>query len=194
MSPEVDRTRFLREPTRRAIAELCRDEELSLAEIAAELGRDPGSLSQPKTMLKRGALILGTPHPPPDGRGGGRTYRFNDEWEEALEEARRDAASGPATESRDLLLIPLSDTEAACAVLAERVPPEVEWGARVHGAMSGLILASESERGTPRLISALGSAARGAVELHLSSIMTPAELRAWCAGGGAPARELPPGR
>jgi hypothetical protein len=191
MSKDLDRTSFLREPTRRAIAELCREESLTLVEIAAELHRQPGSLSQPKTMLREGALVLGAPRSGPDGRGGGQTYRFNGEWEDALEEARRGATVARPLDSQDLLLIPLADTEAVTAMLAENVPPEIEWGARVHGAMSGLILASESERGTLRLIDALGPSAGQAVELHLSRVMSPAELRAWC-GRATPG--LPPGR
>jgi hypothetical protein len=94
---------------------------------------------------------------------------------------------------QDLLFIHLSDAETACAILAEEVPSGVEWGARVHGGMSGLILApapSESERNTLRVIDALGELGPRIQELHLSGIMAPGELRAWCADGG---RELPAG-
>ncbi len=193
MSSKVDRTAFLREPTRLAIAELCRDEALTLAEIAADLGRSPGSLSQPKTMVDHGALVSGTRRLGADGRGGGRTFRLNPDWEPALDEARRSGAPTWRAGHQDLLLIPLSDAEAAAAILSSGIPPEVEWGARVHGAGSGLLLApAQSGRGTLRVIRALGDIGSRVAELHLSKIMAPVELQAWCAAEGSIDRRLPP--
>jgi hypothetical protein len=193
MSKEVDRTRWLSKASRAEIAEFCRDEDRTHGEIAAELERSPGSLSQPTTMLEQGVLVRGAPRGGLNGQGPVTTYRFNDEWGEALDEVRRSNASPGLGDARDLLLIPLADTEAVCAVLARGVPPGIEWGARVHGAMSGLILASESERATLKVVEALGSAGRGAVELHLSGVMWPTDLCAWCAEGGSEAPELPSG-
>ena len=195
MSTEVDRTEFLREPTRLAIAELCRDEALTLAEIASHLGRSPGSLSQPGTMLREGALVGGARRPGSDGRRGGKTFRLDPEWEGALDEARRNREVAWPLHRQDLLLISLADSEAAATKLATGVPPEVEWGARLHGAFSGLLLApapDRGERGTLRVVEALGEIGPRVVALHLSSIMTPNELRAWCAGDD-PEHELLPG-
>lgn len=195
MSVDVDRTGFLLEPTRLAIAELCRDEALTLGEIASHLERSTGSLSQPKTMLREGALVAGTRRLGSDGRGGGKTFRLNPEWEHALEEAQRKKGVARTINHQDLLLIPLSDTEAAAAKLSAGVPPDVEWGARVQGGGSGLVLAptpDRGERGALRVVEALGEIGTRVVELHLSRIMTPNELRAWCAGENH-APGLPPG-
>lgn len=195
MSSKVDRTGFLLEPTRLEIAELCRDEALTLAEIASHLGRSPGSLSQPRTMLREGALVVGTRRLGADGRGGGKTFRLNPDWEAALDEARRSKEVEWPLHHQDLLLVPLADSEVAAAKLAAGVPPEVEWGARLHGAFSGLLLApapDRGERGTLRVVEALGEIGTRVVALHLSSIMTPNELQAWCAGED-PKRRLPPG-
>jgi hypothetical protein len=196
MSNGLDRIAFLREPTRLAIAELCRDEALTLPEIAGDLGRPPGSLSQPKTMVDHGALVLGSRRLGADGRGGGKTFRLNPAWESVLDEARRSVGPAWPAERQDLLLIPLSDTEAAAAALSSGIPPEVEWGARVHGAGSGLILAPAPDRGgrgTLRVVQALGDIGTRVAELHLSKIMAPVELQAWCADGGSVDRGLPPG-
>jgi hypothetical protein len=193
MPNRLDRIGFLREPTRLAIAELCRDEALTLAEIASELQRRPGSLSQPKTMLTNGALLPGPRRNGADGRGGGSTYRLNPDWEAALDEARRGRAPTWPEARQDLLLIPLLGSGRAMAALASAMPAEIEWGARVHGGMSGLILAPSPDDGggsTIRVVDALSGAVPEILELHLSKIMAPAELRAWCAAQGPAQKRL----
>lgn len=195
MPPPLDRTRFLLEPTRLAVAELCRDEALTLGEIADELRRRPGSLSQPGTMLRNGALIRGASRFASDGRGGGKTFRLNPEWVEVLEEARRRRAPAWPSAGQDLLLIRMQDASRAASVLAEQVPSDIEWGARVHGGMSGLILAparDEAGQSTLRVVDALTDDVREIVELHLGKVMSPSELQAWCAALSSGRAQLPP--
>jgi DNA-binding transcriptional ArsR family regulator len=183
MPPKVDRTAFLLEPTRMKIAELCRDESLSLSEIAAELGRPSGSLSQPRTMLRRKALIEGQRGGASDGRGGARTFRLNGNWKSALDEARLRRRPNWSTVRRDLLVVQLADTPAACAAVAEGIP-DIEWGAQVRGAVTGLVLAPSADgdgASTVRVVAALGAVSARVAELHLSDVMAPAELREWSA-------------
>jgi DNA-binding transcriptional ArsR family regulator len=192
MSFEVDRTRFLEEPTRLRIAELCRDEALSLAEIAAELGRQPGSLSQHRTMLDWEALVAGEPRAS-DGRGQAKTYRLNNDWEEALVEARRRRRPSWPDARQELLLVPLADVPAACAAIAEGIA-DVDWGAEVRGGMSGLVLAPALGGGsTVRVIERLREIAPRVVPLQLGDVMGPGELREWSReAAGLSTKELPP--
>ena len=181
MSKAVDRTAFLSEPTRLRIAELCREEALTLEEIAASLGRRPGSLSQPKTMRERKALLSGK-RKPADGRGPAKTYRLNPAWEEALEEARSRQRPPWATARQDLLLIPMSEMPTACAAIAGGVIG-IEWGAQVRGERMGLVLAPESNSdsaSTVRVLKALEAVAQIAT-LELGHVMSPGELREWSA-------------
>lgn len=147
-------------------------------------------------MLDHGALVPGHRRLGGDGRAGAKTFRLNREWEAALDQARQSLAPTWPTSHQDLLLIPLADTEGAAAILASGVPPEVEWGARVHGAGSGLVLAPVAdggERGALRVVETLGAIGPRVAELHLSKIMAPPELQRWCAGEKDAGRELSPG-
>jgi hypothetical protein len=197
MAKSLDRTTFLSEPTRLQIAELCRAEELTDEEIALTLGRPLGSLSQLKTMRTHEALLRGKKRKSVDGREPAKTSRFNPhpEWVEALEEVRRRQRPAWAEMPQDLLLIPLSETPAACAAIAAGIP-EIEWGAEVTGERLGLVVAPQSGgdgANTGRVVKALGGIAQIA-RLHLRDVMSPHELRAWSerVAGASPTGELPP--
>lgn len=198
MPSRLDRTAFLSEPTRLKIAEFCREEPHSVVEIARELGRSTGSLSQPETMLKKKALKSAR-RKGADDRGGTTVFRLAADWVPALEEARsRRQPELPAT-GQELLLIPLAQTAAACAVIADGID-EVEWAAEVSGESVGLLVAPRVDRSganTLRVLSALGSAGEQARRIHLRTVMSPARLREWAAevaGGEGPPRELSGGR
>lgn len=197
MQTRVDRTRFLSEPTRLAVAELCLGRALTLGEIARQLGREPGSLSSPETMADHGALKRRGRRAASRGRRGATSYIFNPAWREALDAARASNEHRRWTGGRDLLIISLLDTPAACTTIAAGVEG-IEWGARLEGEMSGLVLAPTSDpdsAATLRLIDALG-AQRPLTRLHFSEVMGASELRNWAnrvSGGRDPAGQLPAG-
>lgn len=197
MAKSLDRTAFLADPTRFKIAEFCSSEWRSVEEIADRLERPSGSLSQPKTMADRKALETKT-RPAADGRGGGtKVFRLNPSWRANLNEARdRQRAEAPVS-GQDLLLIPLSDTPEACALLAEGIE-EIAWAAQLGGESVGLLvapIADPSGASTMRVLKALGPVGRQARRLQVKEMMSPAQLREWshavAAGAG---RELPLGR
>lgn len=197
MSSEADRIRFLGEPTRLKVAGLCRDQWLTRGEIAGMLGREAGSLSQPTTMVKRGALEMKPRKKGSDGRDS-TVFKLKVAWRSALDEARaRGAPMWPARE-QDLLVIPLQDVPEACAILAKGVPG-IEWGARVSGArggLGGLILAPSLDAdgaNTVRVVAALGGSTPGLVRLQLGQVMGEAELRGWSTRVSGGTGELPAG-
>lgn len=180
MKQRVDRTRFLSEPTRLAIAELCLGRALTLGEIARELEREPGSLSSPGTMAEHGALRRRARRAASRGRQGATSYVFNPAWRDALEAARAASERRGWTGGRDLLVVSLADTPAACNMIAAGVEG-IEWGAQLGGEMTGLALAPVGDpdgAGTLRLIAALG-AQRPVMRLQFSETMGPSELRSW---------------
>jgi hypothetical protein len=195
MSKPVDRTRFLSEPTRLAIAELCLGRTLTLGEIAHKLGREPGSLSGPETMADHGALKRRKRRAASQGRREATSYAFNPAWRAALDAARAARERRRWTPGRDLLVISLADTPAACATIAAGVEG-IEWGARLKGEVSGLALAPEADpddAATLRLIDALG-VQRPITRLHFSEVMGPRDLRDWASrirGGRNPVGQLP---
>lgn len=197
MTQRVDRTRFLSEPTRLAIAELCLGRALTLGEIARKLGREAGSLSGPETMAEHGALKRRKRPAASRGRRQATTYLFNPLWRDALEDARAAKERRGWTGGRDLLIVSLADTPAACTTIAAGVEG-IEWGARLGGELSGLALAPASDPDnaiTLRLIDAL-SVQRTVTRLHFSEVMGPAELRDWAdrvSSGRDPAGQLPAG-
>jgi len=184
MPKSLDRTAFLSEPTRLQIAELCSEDDLTDEEIAAALGRSLGSVSAPRTMRAHGALIRGKTRKATDGRGAAKTSRFNPAsvWTQALEEAQRQRWVDRPGSSRDLLLISLRETPAACAAIAAGIP-DIEWGAQLGGERTGLVVAPQVDRdgaSTIRVMEALGSEV-DVVRLHLDEVMSPPELRSWSA-------------
>jgi len=197
MAKSLDRISFLSKPTRFKIAEFCDGEWRTLDEIGAMLDRAPGSLSQPKTMRKEGALKtksrLGA-----DGRGGteARAYRLNPSWRNVLEMARtRQRPELPAV-GQELLLIPLAATSAACAKIVDGID-EVEWGARLTGETFGLLLAPAADAtgaSTSRVLEALGPVGHEARRLHLKEVMSPAGLQSWSRSvASRSSNELPDG-
>jgi DNA-binding transcriptional ArsR family regulator len=188
-----DRILFLSKRTRLRIAELCRDEPRTIGELAAALGRDPGSLSQPRTMVRRGVLKEAS-RPLPSGRDA-RTYRLDRQWRPALEEALRRAPAAVPASGQDLLLVPLSEVKRAATALAEGVDM-VEWGAEVRGGTAGLLLAvrrDATDTGTVEVLDRLGDVAPSVVPLHLVRSMSAAQLQKWAEtlAGGAPALPSP---
>lgn len=197
MAISLDRTSFLANPTRFKIAEFCSSEWRSAEEIAEQIGRPSGSLSQPKTMV--GKKVLQTKvRPAADGRGRGtKVYRLNPRWRRNLEAARARQLPEVPANGQDLLLIPLSDTPEACALLAEGVE-EIAWAAQLAGESVGLLVApavDPSGASTMRVLRALGPVGRQARRLQVKEAMSAARLHEWsrsvAADGG---RELPPGR
>lgn len=194
MAKRLDRTSFLANPTRFEIANFCNSEWRSAEEIAEQLGRPSGSLSQPKTMAGRKALQTKT-RPAADGRGT-RVYRLNPRWRPDFEAARaRQRPEAPAS-GQDLLLIPLSDTPEACALLVEGIE-EIAWAAQLAGESVGLLVApvvDPSGASTMRVLRALGPVGRQARRLQVKETMSAARLREWsrsvAADGGS---ELPAG-
>lgn len=196
MAKGVDRTEFLSEPTRMRIAEMCRGQALTFEEIARRLGRTLGSLSQPATMVKHGALVRERrSRQRADDRGGATAFCLSRRWEGALDEARQRQRPAWGQLRQDLLLIPLSETPAACAAIAEGIP-EIEWGAEITGERLGLVVAPQSGgdgTSTSRVIRALADVGQIA-RLHLERTMSPHELRTWSQRvvSGPEKRELPP--
>lgn len=182
MTNGVDRTAFLSEPTRLRIAELCRDEALTTQEIAAMLERPSGSLSQPKTMRKHKALIEAKKRRPSDGRGQAKAFRLNPAWKGALDEARLRQRPAWSAVRQDLLLIPLSETPAACVAIAAGIE-EIEWGAQLGGERTGLVVAPEpgaNGTSTIRVVEALREVTQ-LMRLQIGDVMSPNELREWSA-------------
>lgn len=191
MSAAQDRIRFLGEKTRLQIAELCRSAPQTQTELAAALGRDPGSISQTRTMVERGALRKAS-RTLPSGRKAA-TYLLRASWRPALDEALRRAPASLPGDSRDLLFIPLAEVGRAATLLAAGIDG-IEWGADVRGGLAGLLLAvrrDEAGRNTIRVLDSLGSAASSAVPLHLVRSMSAAQLQEW-AQGLEPQAALPP--
>jgi hypothetical protein len=196
MPKSLDRTNFLANPIRLAIAEFCSSEWRSADEIAERLGRPSGSLSQPKTMAER--KVLKTKTRPATGGGGrkAKVYRLNPSWRPDLEAARaRRRPEGPAN-GQDLLLIPLSDTPEACALLADGVE-EIAWAAQLAGESVGLMVAPAADpsgAATMRVLKALGPVGRQARRLRVMEVMSAGQLREWSRSVIAgESRELPPG-
>jgi hypothetical protein len=181
MAERADRLAFLAEPTRLKIAGWCESESLSREEIAKRLGRPSGGLSAPETMLRRGALVsdgFGAA-----GRSGRRPelLRLDAAWRKPLAEALQRRPPGGLEPGTDLLLIPLVETESACAAIA-RGELETEWGARLEGEHLGLILSPRHDpqsRATIRAIAALDRAGVRAARVRLQDLMAPDELREW---------------
>lgn len=197
MAQSLDRTAFLSEPTRLRIAEICKDEALTFEEIAAMLERPSGSLSQPGTMLKHGALVEDKRRRKRvDGRSKARAFRLAKSWRSNLGEAQERRRPPWADREQSLLLIPLSETPAACAAIASGIA-DIEWGARVNGESVGLVVAPQSDAdgsSTVRVVQALQGVAR-ITRLQLNQVMSPSELREWsgrAVQGSSSAGELPP--
>lgn len=193
MPSQQDRIRFLTDPIRLRIAELCLDHPRTRSELATELGRPAGSLSQPQTMVKHGALKGRLRNKASDGRPA-TAYILDPRWRGALEAARKGRLPNWPEAGQDLLLIPLSDTAEACAAIAQGIP-EIEWGAQVRGGVAGLVLApTRTLDGTGRLraLKALKEIAPQIMALQLDTPMRGAELQSWSARVAA--IELPPGR
>ena len=161
---------------------MCRSESLTLREIASQLDRPPGSLSQPATMLAHHALVLGKRKKAAVGRRGARTFRFNSRWKSHLEEAKAlEEQSAWSIKHRDLLVVTLADTARACDAIAKGIA-EIEWGAQLGGEVGGLILATSADpdgAGTIRVMNALGPVAARLTRLRLSDVMSAKELRGW---------------
>jgi hypothetical protein len=197
MSNQVDRIRFLDDPTRLEIARLCRDEWLTRAEIAVKLGREAGSLSQPKTMLGRGALEKRPRKKGSDGRGS-TAFRLKRSWRKALDEARARTSPAWPVPGQDLLFIPVGEITGACAVLAAGVPG-IAWGAQATGGpggLGGLVLApSVDDDGinTIHLIEALKGGVPGIARLQFGETMSKSELQMWSSRVSGRGAELPPG-
>lgn len=197
MPDRVDRIRFLAEPTRLEIARLCRDHWLTRAEIAVKLGREAGSLSQPKTMLKRGALEMRPRKKGSDGRDS-TTFHLKRGWRMVLDEARAQASPAWPTPGQDLLVIPIEEVPDACEVLAKGVPG-IAWGAQANGGrggLGGLILAPAVDAdgaNTIRVIAALKGSTPGIARLQLGKTMSKTELQSWSARVGGRGGELPAG-
>jgi hypothetical protein len=193
MSRALDRTAFLaQEPTRLLIAELCQHKALTHAAIARQLQRSPGSLSQPKTMLKHRALVKVNRKKASKAQRA-PTFRLNKSWWKNVEEAKQLQRPARLSSQQVLLLIPLRDTPAACAALASGIE-DVAWGARVSGGTIGLILAPSADvngAATVRVVAALGEGARDVWELRLEDMLGPADLRRWATRSGRAPRRLP---
>jgi len=192
MSKRVDRTRFLSDPIRLRIAELCRDQPRTRAELATALGRDAGSLSQPRTMANRGALEERSRAKASDGRPA-KVYRLKKSWQPALKSAREQQQPAWPEDGQDLLLIPLANTADACAAIARGIP-DIEWGAPVRGGAAGIVIAPLQGRngaGTLRVLKALGGVAPQIMALHLGAPMSASALREW--SRQVDGKELPPG-
>jgi hypothetical protein len=190
MSKQEDRIRFLSDPIRLRIAELCNDRACTRAELGAALEREAGSLSQPRTMVKKGALEERARTKASDGRPA-KVYRLKRGWREALEGARKQHLPAWPEPGGDLLLVALADTATVCAAIAGGIP-DIEWGAPVHGGSAGLVLApSPRTDGASRIkvLDALREAAPQIMTLHLGRPMNATELRQWSSevvGNGLP--------
>jgi len=196
MARPGDRTAFLTaNETRLKIAEWCSKEALSRAEIAKRLNRPAGAVSAPDTMLRRKALVrVGTSVGQPGRRP--ERLRLNPSWKTALNQALRRRMPTHLAPGTDLLLIQLASAQDACRVLAEG-PPDVAWGAQLHGEQLGLLIAptpDASGASTVRVSAALADVGVAAVRLRLEELMSPAELRSWATGIAAPPAGLPDGR
>lgn len=192
MSEREDRIRFLSDPIRLRIAELCHHEWRTQGELSTELGREAGSLSQPRTMARRGALEERPRSTASSGRRA-KTYRLKKSWGSALETAMEQQRPAWPEPGQDLLIIPLADTADACAAIAKGIP-DIEWGATVRGGIAGLVLAPTPRPngvGRIRALKALRGVAPQVMALQLDPPMSGSALREW--SSQVVANELPPG-
>jgi hypothetical protein len=177
MTGVEDRIRFLAEPLRLRIALLCRDESLSLNQIAKALERAPGSLSQPGTMVGHGALTARKRRGSARGRQT-RVFRLAPAWRPAVDEAQRRARPAWPTPGQDLVVVPFSSLRAVGRILESEVGG-VDWAAEIRGGAAGLLVAPTAEDGGSRILAMLSEVADGLATLRVEKVMSPLELRRW---------------
>lgn len=179
MPAEEDRIRFLEDPMRLRIAKLCREGRLSLNELAKALGRAPGSLSQPRTMVSHGALTEARRQRSTTGAPV-RVFGLTRSWAGALSEAERRNRPTWPNSGQDLVVIPFTSLQAVSELLSSDTEG-IGWAAEVRGGAAGLLLAPEAEGSVAaaRVLAKLYGVADGLATLRVEEVMSPQELRDW---------------
>lgn len=197
MDELYDRTRFLLEdPVRVDVALVCEQSALTKAQIGHKLGREPGSLSAVVTLEKRGALTEAAPAQEQGKRPGGKRWKLNPAWGQAVQAADTDRQRGRLEPSLDVVLVPITQTHGACDALASG-EAAAAWGIPLRGEQMGLLLCpsgTPDEAATLRLLSSLASRGAHGLRLHVDRVLPSRELREWAAGvaGGGPSGLPPP--
>jgi hypothetical protein len=179
MPRREDRIRFLEDPVRRRVAELCRERPMSLGELGVELGRPAGSLSQPQTMVGRGALVTTTRLSSLTGRSS-RAFRLARTWRDVLAEVEQRVTPAWPAPGRDLVVVPFSDVRAVANLLSDDAAG-VEWAAEVRGGVAGLLLSPRAghQADGARLLARLSEVAEGLATLRVERVMSQGELQSW---------------
>lgn len=185
-----------KDPVRVEVALACREGPRTKAEIARYLGREPGSLSAPKTLEKKGVLrTVGEVSSEKPSRGGVR-WELKPEWDEAVDRAADHVWRGRLTEGIDLILIRAIDVAEACRVLLSETL-EVSWAIPLQGEQMGLLICPSvlpNERGLLNALDCLRTA--NPIRLRLPVILSGAGLLNWAReidGGGARPERLSEG-
>ena len=200
MDDPSDRTAFLADdPVRIAVARACLGNARTKAQIAKELARDPGSLSAIATLEGRGALDEAGHGPARGKRPGGKRWKLNDAWREALAAAEAQADLGAMPDGVDLVLVPAAETTRACETLATG-QASVAWGVSLRGEQMGLLLCPSTlpnhDAAALQLLAELAANDVRAIRLHVHSVMPSHELREWAqsiVSGGPSALPSPRG-
>lgn len=182
MNDASDRIAFLLDDrVRLDVALACEVEARTKAQIARDLDREPGSLSAIATLDKHGALVKAGQAPHRGRRAGGMQWRLNPAWAGAVRTAKAQARMGGLSSGLDLVLVPVTQTHAACAALASG-EGTAAWGIPLRGEQMGLLLCPSGdadEGATIRLLSVLAQRGAHGVRLHVDRVMSSSELRGW---------------
>lgn len=190
MDESYDRTAFLLEdPVRVDVARACEQSALTKTQIGHKLGRKPGGLSAIVTLEKRGALAEAGRARARGKRPGGKRWKLDSAWSQAVWAAETERRRGRLEASLDLVLVPVTQTHSACGALA-RGEATAAWGIPLRGEQMGLLLcpsATPDEAATLGLLSSLASRGAHGVRLHVDRVLPSRELRGWAermVGGG----------
>jgi len=198
MDESSDRIRFLLEdPVRIGVANACDAAPRTKTQIARALKRDPGGLSAPETMVRRGALNEAGQAPRRGTRAGGKLFVLNPDWRDALADASAQASRTSLPDGLDLILVPTVGAAAACRALVT-TELRVAWGALLTGKQTALLLCPSSrpndDKATLQLADVLGRAGAHPARLRLDRVLQWPDLRRWAAVVvGEEPTELPPG-
>jgi hypothetical protein len=182
MARDPDRLAFLSNDVRVDVAILCREEPRTREELAVLLKRQPGGLTAPTTMKKRGVLKAVGRRASGGSRPGGELLAFDSSWNVELDEVLARRSPGGIRDGLDLVLVTASTTVRGCEALRDdRV--RVSWGALLHGEQMGLLVCPSAEphddAATLRLLDAFHEAGASALRLRISTLLSERDLRDW---------------
>jgi hypothetical protein len=197
MACDPDRLAFLSNDVRTDVALRCREEPRTREELAVLLKRQPGGLTAPDTMKKRGVLTSVGHRPTGGSRPGGELLAFDSSWALELDEVLARRSPGGIRDSLDLVLVTASTTVRACEALRDD-GVSVDWGAVLHGGQMGLLVCPSAEPGddcaTLRLLDALHRAGADALRIRIGTLLAERDLRDWARATPHVSTALPPER